>query len=209
MLGRAVEQAHLGGLGQPLGDHIRLLIQRSQIRGAGDIAAHGAIEIGQAQSNTVLGDGGAQNGDAVGGSLCGLQGGGSVCHDQVNACGNKAVGDGGAGCGIVLGVLEVKGDILAELCGQSILKALSGSVQSGVLHQLADANGILLAVSRCGRSRSRGSGGRSSRGAGGTAAGSQGSSCAADSGGRQERTTRNFTHDITPSILLSRQQDTA
>ena len=44
--------------------------------------------------------------------------GGSVCHDQVNACGNKAVGDGGAGCGIVLGVLEVKGDILAELCGQ-------------------------------------------------------------------------------------------
>ena len=36
----------------------------------------------------------AQNGDAVGGSLCGLQGGGSVCHDQVNACRNKAVGDG-------------------------------------------------------------------------------------------------------------------
>ena len=50
-----------------------------------------------------------QNGDAVGGSLCSLQGGGSVCHDQVNACGNKAVGDGGAGCGIVLGVLEVEG----------------------------------------------------------------------------------------------------
>ncbi len=82
----------------------------------------------------------------VGGSLCSLQGGGGVCHDQVHAGGNKAVGDGGAGSGIALCVLEVELHVVAELCGQSVLKALRCSVQSGVLHQLADADGVAFAV---------------------------------------------------------------
>ncbi len=108
------------------------------------------------------------------------------------------------------GVLEVKGDILAELCGQSILKALGRSVQSGVLHQLADANGILLAVTRCRKKPQQEEAVEEAAveleeppQAVRAAAAPQ--TAAAD----RERTARNFTHDITPSILLSRQQDTA
>ena len=73
---------------------------------------------------------------------CSLQSGGGVGHDQVHAGGNEAVGDGGAGSGVALCVLEVELHVVAELCGQSVLKALRCSVQSGVLHQLADADGV-------------------------------------------------------------------
>ena len=63
-----------------------------------------------------------QNGDLIGGRLCSLQSGGGVCHDEVNAGGNEAVGDGGAGSGVTLCVLEVELHVVAELCGQSVLK---------------------------------------------------------------------------------------
>ena len=119
----------------------------------------------------------------------------------------EAVGDGGAGSGVTLCVLEVELHVVAELCGQSVLKALRCSVQSGVLHQLADANGELLAVSRC-RSRSCGGGshGRSSCGGSGrTATGRQSGGGTAGSGGSQERTTSDLTHfDFSPLYIAVR-----
>lgn len=66
---------------------------------------------------------------------------------QVNIIRNKAIDDGAAGVGIALGVLFLKGDGIAELLGQGILKPLGCSVQSNVLHQLADADLVGLAVS--------------------------------------------------------------
>ena len=210
-LSGAVQQADLLGVGHPLHDHISLLVQRSQVRGAGDVAADGAGEVGQAQSHAVLGDGGTQNGDLVGGRLCSLQSGGGVCHDEVNAGGNEAVGDGGAGSGVTLCVLEVELHVVAELCGQSVLKALCCSVQSGVLHQLADADGVGVAGSGSGTGCGRRCHRRSSRGGcRRAAAGGQGSSSAADSGSSQKRTTSDFTHNDYSLIFPStRQQDAA
>ena len=81
------------------------------------------------------------------------------------------------------------------------------SIQSGVLHQLADANGELLAVSRC-RNRSCGGGshGRSSCGGSGrTATGRQSGGGTAGSGGSQERTTSDLTHfDFSPLYIAVR-----
>ena len=202
-LSGAVQQADLGSLWQPLRDHLSLLIQRSQVRSTRNIAAHSAGEISQAQRHAVLGNRGAQNGDLIGSSLCRLQSGRCIGHDEVYACGNKAVGDGSAGSGIVLCVLEIKRDILAEFRAQSILKTLGSGIQGCVLHQLADANGVAVA-SGSSRTSCRGGGGhrRSSRGGcRGAAAGGQGSSRAAERSASQERTTRNFTHDrFSPSI---------
>ena len=84
-------------------------------------------------------------------------------HDEVNAGGNEAVGDGGAGSGVTLCVLEVELHVVAELCGQSVLKALCCSVQSGVLHQLADADGVGVAGSGSGAGCGRRCHRRSSR----------------------------------------------
>ena len=195
-LSRAVQQANLLGLRHPLHDHLSLLIQRGQIGSAGDIAAHNAVEIGQAQSHTVLGNRGAQHRNGVGGRLRSLQGRSGVCHDQIHTSRNKAVGNGSAGCRIALCVLEIESNILTERCGQSIFKTLSGGIQSGMLHQLADANGEFLAVS-CGRGCCR----RCRR----TAAGSQSSCSTAGSGCCQKRTTSDFTHnDLSPLSLCLR-----
>ena len=71
---------------------------------------------------------------------------GSIGHDQIHTGGNKAVGDGSAGSGIALCILEIEGDVLAEGSGQGILKALRSGIQSGMLHQLADADRELLAI---------------------------------------------------------------
>ena len=93
---------------------------------------------------------------------------------------------------------DTEGDVLAEGSSQSILKALRSGIQSGMLHQLADADRELLAIG-CSRSSSRGcrrSGRSSCRRCRRTAAGSQGSSCAAGSGSSQKRTTSDFTHNV-------------
>src|SRR5699024_4332542 len=117
---RAVEQAHGLGVRHPLHNHGRLLVQGGQVGGARDVAAHRAAEIVDAQGHAVFGDGGAQDGDVGGGGLGRLQGGGAVGHDQVHAGRDEAVADGGAGRGIVLGVLQVKSDGVAQLLGQRI-----------------------------------------------------------------------------------------
>ena len=164
-------------------------------------------EVIQTQRHAVLGDRGAQHRDGVGGSLSRLQSGGRVGHDQIHTGRNKAVGDGSAGCGVALCILEVEGNVVAKGSRQGILKALGGSIQSGVLHQLADANGELLAVSRCrNRSCCGGSHGRSSCGGSGrTATGRQSGGGTAGSGGSQERTTSDLTHfDFSPLYIAVR-----
>ena len=54
-------------------EDVCLLIQRCQIGGAGDVAAHGAGEVIQPQCHAILGNGSTQNGNGVGSSLCSLQ----------------------------------------------------------------------------------------------------------------------------------------
>ena len=120
---------------------------------------------------------------------------GSVGHDQCYTGGNKAVGNGGAGSGIALCILEVEGDVLAKGSGQGILKALRSGIQCSVLHQLADANGELFSVgSRSDRCRSNRGGCCRRRCGGRTAAGRKSSCCTAGSGSSQEGTTSDFTH---------------
>lgn len=122
----------------------------SSAASAADSTASSAAESTAASDtacHAVLGNRGAQNRDGVGAGLCSLQGGGCVGQDQVNIIRNKAIDDGAAGVGITLGVLFLKGNGIAELLGQGILKPLGCSVQSNVLHQLADADLVGLAVS--------------------------------------------------------------
>ncbi len=52
-----------------------LLIQRSQIGGAGDVAADSAVEVVNTQCHAVLGNRGAQNGDGVGGGCAACRAG--------------------------------------------------------------------------------------------------------------------------------------
>ena len=101
------------------------------------------------------------------------QSGGGVCHDEIHIGGHKAVDDGGAVDAFAGGVLLVKLHGIAQSLCQSVLKALGSGIQSGMLHQLADANGICLGRlgfsggrsrgfrGSCGLSRSGGSGGGS------------------------------------------------
>ena len=91
--------------GNQVVQHLGLILQRCQVGGAGNVAAGGAVEVLDAQRHAVLGDGGAQNGNVGGGSHGSLEGGGGVGHNQVNALGDKAVGNGGAGVGIAGSVL--------------------------------------------------------------------------------------------------------
>jgi len=139
-LGGAEQQGDLLGLGEPLGDHIGLLAQVSQIGGAGDVAAYGAVEIVKIQGHAVSGDGGAQNGNVGSRGSGGGRGGGGVGHDQVHALGNKAVDDRAAVVGLAGGVLVFKLHLAGEGFIQSVNKTLGCSVQRGVLHQLADAD---------------------------------------------------------------------
>ena len=141
------KQADALGVREQLFDHSCLLVQRGQVRGAGDVVADGAGPIADIQRGGVVGNGGAQHRD-IGSSLGGgLQRRGSVGQDQVNAVGDKAVHNGSAVGGIAGGVLLIKFYIaLAQLLDQSVLEALGRSVQRFVLNQLADADIVDLAV---------------------------------------------------------------
>ena len=125
-------------------DHGRLLIQRRQVGGAGDIEARRPTPAVDVQRGGVVGHGRAQNRDVAGGRHGGLQRGRGVGHDQVHAVGHEGVDDGRTGVGIAGGVLHVKADGVAQLLGQRVLEALGGGVQRLVLHQLADAHGVGL-----------------------------------------------------------------
>ena len=178
-LGAAVQQANSLSVREHLLDHGCLLVQRGQVRGTGDVVAHGAGPVRDVQRSGVVGNRGAEDGN-VGGSLgSSLQRGGGVGQDQIDASGDKAADDGGAVGGIAGSVLLVKLDVaLAQLLGQSVLEALGGGVQRLVLDQLADADGIDLVVGAFGGGSffalrgGRCGGGISSSGAGCSAAAS-------------------------------------
>ena len=52
-LGRAVQQTYGLCLGEELGYHVGLLVQRSKVGGAGDVGADGAVEVFDLESNAV------------------------------------------------------------------------------------------------------------------------------------------------------------
>ena len=116
-----------------------MLVQRSQVGGAGDVAAHSAGPIGDLQSGGVVGNGGAQDGNGAGGGGGSLEGRRSVGHDQVNLVGNESVNDGGAVVRIAGGILFNYLHLVAQGFLQGIGEALGGGVQSLVLHQLHHA----------------------------------------------------------------------
>ena len=140
------QQSNLLGLGEPLGNHGSLLFQIGQVGGAGDVAAHSAGEVIHVQRHAVSGDGGAQNGDIAGGGGRGGQRGSGVGHDQIHAVRHEAVDDGGAVDGIAGGVLFHDLHLTGQRLVQRVDKALGGGIQRIVLHQLADADGILGVV---------------------------------------------------------------
>ena len=142
---RAVEQAHVLGVGEEVQEHLGLVFQGGQVGGAGDVGAGGAGPVLHLQGGGIVGDGGAQDGDVRGAGLGGLEGGGAVGHDQVHPGGDEPVDDGSGVGGLAGGVVQLKlhaaaggGDQLGEL----VLEPLGGLVQGGVLHLLADAHGI-------------------------------------------------------------------
>ena len=59
-LGGAVQQADRLGIGEQLLDHSGLLIQGSQVGGAGDVAADGAGPVADVQCGGIVGNGGAR-----------------------------------------------------------------------------------------------------------------------------------------------------
>lgn len=61
--------------------------QRRQIGSTGNIAAYGAVEILDAQSHAVLGNGGAQDRDLIGAGLSRLQSRRRVGQDQIHVVG--------------------------------------------------------------------------------------------------------------------------
>ena len=141
-LGRAIDQTHGLGLGAPLLNHGRLLVQRRQVGGAGHVGAHQAGKVADLQRHAVFGNRGAQHGDGAGGRGGRLQRRGGVGQNQIHVVGHKAVDDGGAGGALAGGVLLFKGDAVAQRLGQGVFKALGGGVKRHVGGQLANADHI-------------------------------------------------------------------
>ena len=131
-----VDQADVLCIRTPLFDHGRLLIQRGQIRGAGDVAAHCAGKICNPKRDAVLGDRGAQNRDICGRGCSCLQRRGCVRHDKVHIFGHKGIGDRRAGSGVIGRILVIKGHLAGEPFVKRILKAFSGCIQCGMCNQL-------------------------------------------------------------------------
>ena len=149
--------------------HGGLLVQRGQVGGAGDVAAHGAGKVVNVQRYAIFGDGGPQDGNVRRRGHGRLQRSGGVGQNQVHISGHKGIDDSGAGVGITCGVLHIKGDRVAQLLGQRVNKALGGGIQGLVGHLLADAHRV-GGGALGGGAAVRGRGGA---GAGGTAAGGQ------------------------------------
>ena len=144
-LAGAVDDADVLGVREQLRDHGRLLIERGQIGRAGDVAADRAGEVVDAERNAVLRDGRAEDRDVLRGGGRSLQRAGRVGKDQIHAAGHEAVADGGAGGRVAGGVLLVEGDVLgAERVGDRVAEALGGRIERVVLHELADADGVVL-----------------------------------------------------------------
>ena len=144
-LGGAEQQADLRGIGEPLGDHVGLSLEVSEVGGAGDVAADSAVEVVNIKSNAVSGDGSAEDGNVARGGSGGGQRAGGVRHDEVNAVGNEAVDDGGAVDVVAGSVLVLEFDLAGQRLIQRVDEALGGSVECLVLHELADADGVLRA----------------------------------------------------------------
>ena len=109
------------------------------------LRAGGAGPVVDVQGGAVVGDGGAQNGNVGGGGGGSLQRGGGVGQDQIHIVGHEAVDDGGAVGGIAGGVLLIKGHLRRPAVSvRASLKPWVAGVQSVVLHQLADADGVGL-----------------------------------------------------------------
>ena len=90
-LAGAIEHTHGLGVGEQLLDHSGLLVQGSQVAGAGDVPARAARPLVDVQGGGIVGDGGANNGNRVRSGGCSLQGCGGICQDQIHIAGHKAV----------------------------------------------------------------------------------------------------------------------
>ena len=144
-LGGAEQQADRLCLGEPVKDHLGLFLQVGQIGRAGDVAADRAAKIVDVERNAVGRDGRAEDGNISRGGDGSGQGRSGVRHDEVDALGDKAVDDGGAAVGIAGGVLLLNLDLTGQRLVQRVNKALRRGVKRLVLHELADADGVLRA----------------------------------------------------------------
>ena len=127
-----------------------LLVERRQVRRAGDVAAHGARPVFDLQRGGVVRHGGAQHGHVGRGRSRRLQRRRRVREDQVHPLRQKAVDDRRAVGRVARGVALGEGHGVAQRVGQGVLKALRGGVQRVVLHQLADAHRVGGAFGRAG-----------------------------------------------------------
>ena len=138
----AVEQANFLGFREQLLDHRRLLIQRGQIGGTGDVGTRLAVHTGQIQRHAVIRHRRAQNRDIARSALRRLQRAGSVGHDQVNIIRHESIHDLHASSSLASRVLFIKYNLIAQLFGQEIAEALGGRVQRRMGSQLANADAI-------------------------------------------------------------------
>ena len=141
-LSGAEQQPHVLGVREPLGHHGGLLLQIGKVGGAGDVAAHSAVEVVQIQRYAVGGDGRAQNRHLGGGGGRGGQRRGSVGHDEVHIGGQETIDDGGAVVALTGGILHVDLYIVAQRLLQRVHEALGSGVQSRVLRQLAHTHPV-------------------------------------------------------------------
>ena len=127
--------------------HVRLLIQRSQIGSTGNVCACYACPVIDRKCCRIVCNAGSQNRDLIGSCRCCLQRGRCICQNQVNIRRYKLVDDRCTGCGITGSILQVKLHIfLTQQFCQCILKALGCCIQRFVLYQLTDTNVIHLAI---------------------------------------------------------------
>ena len=136
-LGGAIEHAHGLGLGKELYEQVELVRDGGEVRGAGDVLA-GLVVALDKTSRREVGDGGADDGDLVGGAGDGLGGGCRDREDEVITIVHELVGDRLTGGLIVLGVLLI--DVVGDAgFVERIDKALVGGVERGVLGELQHA----------------------------------------------------------------------
>ena len=139
---RTVEQADFLGFGEQLLDHRRLLIQRGQIGGTGDVGARLAVHTGQIQRHAVIRHRRAQHRDVARSALRRLQRAGGVGHDQIDVFGQEVIHNQRAVGRLASRIVFNKGHLIAQLFGQEIAEALGGRVQRRMGSQLANADGI-------------------------------------------------------------------
>ena len=122
--------------------HVCLLIKWSEIRSTGNISAYSSVKIIDSESHTIFSNGCSKDRNIGSSSSSSLKRCSCICKDQIGSFRNKTVDNSRTGIGITLCVLLIEFYGITHLFGNGILKTFGCRIQSVMLNQLADTDGI-------------------------------------------------------------------